>query len=60
MSWRRYFTPAPANNLSGTSSPMGNGNKAGPARSNYSSYLPDIYVGKMSQQRLKLPVPKVT
>ena len=45
MSWRRYFTPAPANNLSGTSSPMGNGNKAGPARSNYSSYLPDIYVG---------------
>jgi hypothetical protein len=24
---------------------MGNGSKAGPARSNYSSYLPDIYVG---------------
>ena len=46
MSWRRYFTPAPStNNLSGTSSPMGNGSKAGPARSNYSSYLPDIYVG---------------
>ena len=45
MSWRRYFTPAPATNLSGTSSPMGNGSKAGPARSNYSSYLPDIYVG---------------
>ena len=46
MSWRRYFTPVPStNNVSGTSSPMGNGNKAGPARSNYSSYLPDIYVG---------------
>jgi len=46
MSWRRYFTPAPtSSNLSGNNSPVGNGSKAGPARSNYSSYLPDIYVG---------------
>ena len=45
MSWRRYFTPAPVSASTGTNSPMGNGNKAGPARSNYSSYLPDIYVG---------------
>jgi hypothetical protein len=45
MSWRRYFTPAPASASTGSNSPVGNGNKAGPARSNYSSYLPDIYVG---------------
>jgi len=46
MSWRRYFSPVSVNNQTGTSSPMTNtGSKAGPARSNYSSYLPDIYVG---------------
>ena len=45
MSWRRYFTPAPASASTGSNSPVGNGSKAGPARSNYSSYLPDIYVG---------------
>ena len=46
MSWRRYFSPVSVNNQTGTSSPMSNnGSKAGPARSNYSSYLPDIYVG---------------
>jgi hypothetical protein len=45
MSWRRYFTPAPASSSTGSNSPIGNGSKAGPARSNYSSYLPDIYVG---------------
>jgi hypothetical protein len=45
MSWRRYFTPAPVSSSTGSNSPVGNGSKAGPARSNYSSYLPDIYVG---------------
>jgi len=46
MSWRRYFTPVAVNNQTGTVSPISsNASKAGPARSNYSSYLPDIYVG---------------
>ena len=49
MSWKRYFTPVPTgDNQNGSYSPFssrGNGNMAGPARSNYSSYLPDVYVG---------------
>jgi len=49
MSWRKYFTPAKTNqSTNGTSSPLtyGSSNKnVGPARSNYSSYLPDVYVG---------------
>ena len=46
MSWRRYFNPVPVNSQTGSSSTLSNnGSKAGPARSNYSSYLPDIYVG---------------
>ena len=47
MSWRRYFNPVDTGNQSGTSviSGLTNGQKPGPARSNYSSFLPDIYVG---------------
>lgn len=49
MSWKKYFTPVPtADNVSGSYSPLsnrGSGNLAGPARSNYSSYLPDVYIG---------------
>ena len=49
MSWKKYFTPVPTgNNPSGSYSPFTNaksGSMAGPARSNYSSYLPDVYVG---------------
>ena len=49
MSWKKYFTPVPTgNNQNGSYSPFtskGNGNMAGPARSNYSSYLPDVYIG---------------
>src|SRR6056300_1569119 len=50
MSWKKYLTPVPTgNNPSGSYSPFTNarsgGNMAGPARSNYSSYLPDVYVG---------------
>jgi hypothetical protein len=45
MSWKKYFTPVPVNgsNLSpinGTSQ-----GRAGPARTNYSSFLPDVYTG---------------
>jgi hypothetical protein len=49
MSWKKYFNPVPTgDNPSGNYSPMGgprSGNNPGPARSNYSSYLPDVYVG---------------
>jgi len=49
MSWKRYFTPIPTeNNPSGNYGPLGGrngGNGIGPARANYSSYLPDVYVG---------------
>ena len=47
MAWRKYFTPV---NISGTLSPVsgstgmgGTGNN--PSRTNYSSYLPDVYAG---------------
>jgi hypothetical protein len=49
MSWKKYFTPVPTgDNASGSYSPFtarSSGNLAGPAKSNYSSYLPDVYVG---------------
>ena len=45
MSWKKYFTPVPTGKQTGTLSPLGNGSKPGPARSNYSSFLPDVYAG---------------
>lgn len=49
MSWRKHFTPVPTgNNPTGSYSPFTNARNnsmAGPAKSNYSSYLPDVYVG---------------
>ena len=50
MSWKRYFTPVPTgNNPSGSyspfSSPRTGAGQPGPARANYSSYLPDVYIG---------------
>jgi hypothetical protein len=44
MSWKKYFTPVPVN---GVVSPISGANsaKAGPAKTNYSSYLPDVYTG---------------
>ena len=50
MSWKKHFTPVQTgNNPEGSYSPFtraGNGSsQAGPAKSNYSSYLPDVYVG---------------
>jgi hypothetical protein len=45
MSWKRYFTPVEGEK-NGMNSPLSmTGSQAGPARSNYSSYLPDVYVG---------------
>jgi len=43
MSWRKYFTPVDTE-LSPISG-LSNLTKAGPARTNYSSYLPDVYTG---------------
>jgi hypothetical protein len=43
MSWKKYFTPVPGSSTSGNVSPLTNSSKAGPARTNYSSYLPDVY-----------------
>jgi hypothetical protein len=48
MSWKKYFTPVPTStNQSGSYSPFSfsKGQGLGPAASNYSSHLPDVYVG---------------
>jgi hypothetical protein len=46
MSWKKYFTPVPTS--AGSSLSPINGvsqSKAGPAKTNYSSFLPDVYTG---------------
>ena len=41
--WRKYFTPV---NTQGTMSPVGStAGRANPTRTNFSSYLPDVYSG---------------
>jgi hypothetical protein len=45
MSWKKYFTPVNVDNARANYSPLGNGSRPGPARSNYSSFLPDVYAG---------------
>jgi len=48
MSWKRYFTPVPTGTAqNGSYSPLGGHGDGGmgPAQANYSSYLPDVYVG---------------
>ena len=42
MSWKKYFTPV---NVSGARSPISGANMPTGSRSNYSSYLPDVYSG---------------
>ena len=44
MSWKKYFTPV---NTSGNLGPISGsmGSNANPSRTNYSSYLPDVYAG---------------
>jgi hypothetical protein len=45
MAWKKYFTPV---NTQGTMSPISGANSSGranPTRTNYSSYLPDVYSG---------------
>ena len=46
MSWKKFFTPVPVGSQS--RSPVGPNNTSagmGPAKTNYSSYLPDVYSG---------------
>lgn len=43
MSWKKYFTPVQSASHYATSSAIHK--TPGPARSNYSSYLPDVYAG---------------
>ena len=46
MSWKKYFTPIAVNgDVMSPISGQNNGNRPGPARTNYSSYLPDVYTG---------------
>jgi hypothetical protein len=46
MSWKKFFTPVQVDSTQGTYSPIGqNSSRPGPARANYSSFLPDVYTG---------------
>ena len=45
MSWKKYFTPVNVDNKSRSFSNSGGGGQPGPARANYSSFLPDVYAG---------------
>jgi hypothetical protein len=42
VSWKRYFNPV---NTTGQMSPLSSGNRPNMSRTNYSSYLPDVYSG---------------
>lgn len=46
MTWKKYFSPVPVstNGLT-TVSGVDSANRPGPAKANYSSYLPDVYTG---------------
>ncbi len=45
MSWKKYFTPVPTGNQLSPVSGGGVSVRPGPAKANYSSYLPDVYTG---------------
>jgi hypothetical protein len=46
MAWKKYFTPVKVNNQGGAMSPLsGQGSAYNAYRSNYSSFLPDVYSG---------------
>ena len=45
MSWKKYFTPVAQGSSLSPISGSNNAVKPGPARANYSSYLPDVYSG---------------
>jgi hypothetical protein len=47
MSWKKYFSPVTVAQPTGARSPIAGsrGSQPGPARTNYSSFLPDVYSG---------------
>ena len=45
MSWKKYFQPVNVESSLSAISGLNGGNRPGPARTNYSSYLPDVYTG---------------
>jgi hypothetical protein len=45
MSWKRHFSPVTVNNTGNLGPIAGSRGNPGPARTNYSSYLPDVYTG---------------
>jgi hypothetical protein len=45
MTWKKYFSPVQTDGQLSTLSGTNSGNRPGPARTNYSSYLPDVYTG---------------
>jgi len=45
MSWKKYFQEYKPVDNSGQTSPISGVGQAGPARTNYSSFLPDVYSG---------------
>jgi hypothetical protein len=45
MTWKKYFSPVQNSGQLSTISGANSGNRPGPARTNYSSYLPDVYTG---------------
>jgi len=45
MRWKKYFTPVVVDNQKRSLSPISGGGRPGPARANYSSFLPDVYAG---------------
>jgi hypothetical protein len=45
MAWRKHFSPVDTNGEVSRTVGLSNNSKAGPARTNYSSYLPDVYTG---------------
>jgi hypothetical protein len=45
MSWKKYFTEYTPKDTSGNTSPISGSGQTGPARTNYSSFLPDVYSG---------------
>jgi hypothetical protein len=46
MAWKKYFTPVKVNNQGGSRSVLsGTGNNFNAFRTNYSSFLPDVYSG---------------
>jgi Bacteriophage T4-like portal protein (Gp20) len=45
MTWRKHFSPVNVDKEISRSNGSSQNSKAGPARTNYSSYLPDVYTG---------------